>query len=176
MSVTRHELTSPAWWQAATTRAAYTALAALLPLVGLLVTGQVADLWVVVLTVALALVASLATSLAGLPELGDREVPLWLAVLARCGRTAGQVLAASLAGAVLLTDVDWPTIGLQVAGAVLTTLVRTLMAALPETYPVLVAEADTGPTTVVNVIGASPAMTGDELRTAIDRAGNSGAW
>lgn len=125
------QITSLSWWEAAGQRAAYTALAALLPLAMLLVSGQV-DVVYVLLVVALAVVASLATSLAGLPELTDRAVPPWAAILTRVVKSAAQVLVSSLGGAVLLTDVHWSTIGTAAAGAALTTLVRTLMVYLPE--------------------------------------------
>ena len=52
------QITSLSWWEAAGQRAAYTALAALLPLAMLLVSGQV-DVLYVLLVVALAIVASL---------------------------------------------------------------------------------------------------------------------
>lgn len=127
-----HVLLTLTWWTAAGQRAAYTALAALLPLAALLVAGDVTTTYVI-LVVALALAASLVTSLAGLPEVAGRDVPIWLAVVVRVTKTGAQTLAASLGGAVLLTDVDWKVAGTAVAGAALTTLVRTLMTYLPET-------------------------------------------
>lgn len=121
-----------AWWVAAGQRAAYTALAALLPLAALLVAGDVTVLYVGSVTVLAALV-SLVTSLAGLPELSDSAVPLWRAVLSRAAKTAGQVAAPVLGSVVLLQDVGWRELGVTVAGAVATTIIRTLLARLPET-------------------------------------------
>ncbi|AEI11803.1 hypothetical protein [Cellulomonas gilvus] len=127
-----HDLLTLDWWTAAGQRAAYTALAALLPLAALLIAGDV-DVLYVLLVVALALLASLATSLAGLPEVTGRDTSPWIAVLVRVTKTSAQTLAANLVGSVVLTDVDWHITGTAVAGAALTTLVRTLMAYLPET-------------------------------------------
>lgn len=129
-----HTILDPDWWAAAGQRAAYTALAALLPLALLLVAGDVAPLYVLSV-VALAMLASLATSLAGLPETADRPVPAWLATLVRVGKTVGQVLAANLVGAVVVSDVAWAEVWQAVAGAALVTLVRVLMTYLPETSP-----------------------------------------
>ncbi len=121
-----------AWWVAAGQRAAYTALAALLPLVTLVFAGTV-DVVHVLLVVALAVVVSLATSAAALPELTDTTVPLWKAVTVRVLRTTGQTLVANVGGAVILTDLDWGAVVIAVAGAAATTLVRTVLARLPET-------------------------------------------
>ncbi|PFG19885.1 hypothetical protein [Serinibacter salmoneus] len=137
-----HSILTTAWWVAAGQRAAYTALAALLPVAALLVAGQ-ADPLEVLSLVAMSMVASLLTSLAGLPELGDRTPPLWLAALIRVVKTAAQVAVAAMGTAVLLTEVEWGTVGIQVAGAALTTLVRVLMEHLPETDPVLTVEVAT---------------------------------
>jgi len=120
------------WWTAAGQRAAYTALVVLLPYAALVSTGQV-PVVEALLAVALAVVASLATSAAGLPEVDGRDVPLVLAVLVRVVKTAAQTVVAALGSAVLLTDVDWHTVWLAVAAAALGTLIRTLLVYLPET-------------------------------------------
>lgn len=91
-------LTSPSWWINAGKRAARTALAAFAPLAALLIAGDLEPLYAVGVT-ALALVASLATSLANIPEDVGRVVPVWLAVLTRVVKTAAQTLAAALVGA-----------------------------------------------------------------------------
>lgn len=121
-----------AWWLAAGQRAAYTALAALMPLGALLFTGDVTPLYVISV-VGLSLLSSLATSLWGVPEVTDRVVPLWRAVVVRVLKTAGQVGAPVLGSVLLLEEVGWYELGVTLAGAALTTLVRTLMAYLPET-------------------------------------------
>lgn len=125
------------WWVAAGQRAAYTAIAAVLPLAALLFTGDVSPLYVISLTTLSAL-ASLATSIAGIPEVTEKIVPLWRAILVRTLKTAGQVAAPAFLAVTLLEQVGWYELGVQVAGAVLTTLLRTLMAYLPETQPVTI--------------------------------------
>lgn len=123
-----------AWWEAAGSRAASTAIAVLLPVAALLVSGDLAPVTALSMT-AVAVVASLATSLAGLPEVRDRVVPLWRAVVSRTLKTAGQSLAAALVGVELIEAVDWNQAAVVIGGAVLTTLLRTLAAYLPETEP-----------------------------------------
>lgn len=166
------QITSLSWWEAAGQRAAATALAALLPLVLLLVGGQVTVVYVL-LVVALAVVASLSTSLAGLPEITDRTVAPWLAILTRVIKSAAQVLVSSVGGAVLLTDVHWPTVGTAVAGAALTTLVRTLMVYLPESTPDGAAVITSLPAdTRASLSALAGALDeGDPARVALERIG-----
>lgn len=125
------DLFTPAWWHAAGRRAAYTALAALLPLAALLFTGEVTPLYVASL-IGLTVLTSLVTSLAGLPEVTGKVVPWWRAISVRVLKTAGQVAAPVLGSVLLLEDVGWYELGVTVAGAALTTLIRSLMAYLPE--------------------------------------------
>lgn len=124
-------ITRLSWWRAAGARATHTALAALLPLVYLLVAGDVSLAYTASI-VALAALASLATSLAGLPEAEGREVPRWRAVLVRVLKTVGQVAVPVLGSAVLLQDVGWRELAVAIAGAALTTLVRSGLIYLPE--------------------------------------------
>lgn len=125
-------ITTASWWHAAGARAAYTALAAMIPLAALLVAGEVTASYVLSI-VALAALASLATSLVSLPEVkGGPGVPLWRAILTRALRTAGQVAAPVLGAVALLEEVDWPDLGVVIGGAVLVTVLRTLKAYLPE--------------------------------------------
>lgn len=122
------------WWAAAGSRAAATAIAVLLPNAALLVSGDVTPTAALSM-VTVATIGSFATSLAGLPEITERTVPLWAAVLTRTAKTAGQSLAAALVGVELIGAVDWPAAGVVIGGAVLTTLLRTVAAYLPETEP-----------------------------------------
>lgn len=120
------------FWRVAGLRALYTLLAAALPLLapvaaeptrpGLLEAG---------LALAGAVVFSLITSLANLPELGDGQTR-WLAVLDRTARSFFQVLAAAWAAGTALADVDWRTVLVQAAVAAAGTLLRTLLSYLPE--------------------------------------------
>lgn len=120
------------FWRAAGLRALYTLLAAALPLLAPVAadpTGPV--LLEAGLALAGAVVLSLITSLANLPETHDGR-PRWLAVLDRTVRSFFQVLAAAFVAGTVLTDVDWPTILVQAGVAAATTLLRTLLSYLPE--------------------------------------------
>lgn len=119
------------WVHSMAARAAYTGLAAAIPLAALLVAGEV-SLDYTLSVVAVATLASIVTSLVSLPEVKGKELPFWKSVLYRSLRTAGQVAAPMLAGVTLLSEVDWGDFGLTVAGAVLVTLLRTMQAYLPE--------------------------------------------
>ena len=148
-----------AWWIAAGKRAAYTALAAILPSAALLLQGGIDPLYVAGLA-GLALVLSLLTSMASLPELDDKSEGFLKAVGFRVLRTLGQVGVPALAGAAILQDVDWHQAWVVTAGAVLTTLIRALMSYLPETT--VVQQIKTGevvdPTaTPTAVVPATPA-------------------
>jgi hypothetical protein len=120
------------WWDAAAKRALYTALAAILPAVTLLLIGEVSPVYVAGMAAAAALL-SLATSLAGIPETGAAAVPLWRAIITRTLKTAAQVALPALAAVTVVTELDWQGLAVQVGGAALTTLIRTVMANLPET-------------------------------------------
>ena len=139
----KHAITTLDWWTAAGQRAAYTALVVLLPYAAFITTGRV-PIVEALLAVGLALVVSLVTSLAGLPEVTGRDVPWWLAILVRVTKTAAQTVVASVGSAVLLTDVDWHTVWLAVASAAMGTLIRTLRAYLPEAAGTIDARETTG--------------------------------
>ncbi|MBD8477555.1 hypothetical protein IFU19_05090 [Microbacterium sp. CFBP 8794] len=111
-------------------RAAYTALAVAVPYLAGSLIAEVP--WVtLLLTAALAFLASIVTSLAGLPEVEGVHLPWWLAAVERVVKTFAQSLAAGFVGAVLITDVDW-AFALQAAAlAALTSLVRLILATLP---------------------------------------------
>lgn len=119
------------FWKAAATRAAYTALAAALPLAGLVIAGDQTPAYAASV-IALAAIASVVTSLVSLPEVDGAHLPFWRAVLTRTLRTAAQVAAPVLAAAVTLADIDPAALAVQIAGAAAVTLLRTLMAYLPE--------------------------------------------
>lgn len=131
-------LTSRTWWLAALLRAGRTVLVALLPFLPAIPEADRTTVLVAVLTIALAAVLSLATSLASLPELDDVARPWWTAALDRFARTFGQVLLAGLASAALITDVDWRTLLLHALAAALGSVVLAVIAKLPEAEPVTV--------------------------------------
>lgn len=123
-------LTNPLWWKDAGLRAAYTALAVAVPYLAGSLIAEVP--WVtLLLTAALAFLASIVTSLAGLPEVEGVHLPWWLAAVERVVKTFAQSLAAGFVGAVLISDVDWAFVLQAAALAALTSLVRLILATLP---------------------------------------------
>ena len=82
--------------------------------------------------VVMAGVASLVTSLAGLPELDGTGRSWWHATLIRAGKTFGQVLAASITTAILVTDVSWGSVLWSAVGAAAGTVLLAVIAVLPE--------------------------------------------
>lgn len=135
-------LTNALWWKDAARRALYTAIAIALPYLGAAVLTDVPWL-TLLLTAALGFVASLATSLAGLPEAVGVDLPWWLAAVERVVKTFAQSLAAGFIGATLITDVDWAFVLQAAALAALTSLLRLVLATLP-------ADPTTRNTVVVN--------------------------
>lgn len=134
-------LANPIWWKAALLRALYTAVAIAIPYVAAV---QLADVpWLMVLSAAaVGAILSLATSLFGLPESESVDLPWWLAALERVAKTFGQSLAAGLTGATFLHDVDWSLIFQAAAGAAFISLLRLILATLPNdpTPPAVVLE------------------------------------
>jgi hypothetical protein len=123
-------LANPIWWKDAGKRAFYTAVAIALPYLGGSLLTEVP--WLTVLSAALvAAILSLATSLAGLPEVEGVHLPWWLAAVERVAKTFGQALAAGLVGAVLFTDVDWLFVLQAAALAAFVSLLRLVLATLP---------------------------------------------
>lgn len=118
------------WWKAALLRALYTAFAIALPYLG---GALIADVpWLTIASAAaLGFVASLATSLAGLPESVGVNLPWWLAAIERVVKTFAQALATGFIGATLLAEVDWSTVVQASLIAALTSLVRLVLATLP---------------------------------------------
>lgn len=124
------KLLSRLWWKDAALRALYTALAIALPYLGGALIADIA--WLTILSAAgLGFIASLATSLAGLPETEGVDLPWWLAAVERTVKTFAQALAAGFLGAVLLTDVAWSTVVQAALISALTSLVRLILATLP---------------------------------------------
>lgn len=124
------KLTNRAWWKAAALRGLYTAVAIALPYVGGALIAEIA--WLTAASAAvLGFLASIATSLAGLPETEGVDLPWWLAAVERVVKTFTQALAAGFLGATLLTDVAWSTVIQAAAIAALTSLLRLILATLP---------------------------------------------
>jgi hypothetical protein len=123
-------LTKITWWKAAALRGVYTALAIALPYLG---GALIADIqWLTILSAAaLGFVTSIVTSLAGLPEVVGNDLPWWLAAVERTVKTFAQALASGFVGATLLTDVAWSTVVQFALISALTSLVRLILATLP---------------------------------------------
>lgn len=124
------KLTNRTWWKAALLRALYTAIAIVLPYLGGALLADVP--WITAVSAAaLGFLASLATSLAGLPEAEGTNLPWWLAAVERVAKTFAQALAAGFFGATLLSDVPWSTVVQAALIAALTSLLRLVLATLP---------------------------------------------
>lgn len=124
------KLTNITWWKAAALRALYTAIAIALPYLG---GALIADIqWLTILSAAgLGFVASIVTSLAGLPESIGVDLPWWLAAVERTVKTFAQALASGFIGATLLTDVAWSTVVQFALLSALGSLLRLILATLP---------------------------------------------
>jgi Putative lactococcus lactis phage r1t holin len=136
MTVLSSRLTSRAWWLDALRRALYTAVAIAIPYLGGALLTDVP--WLSVLSAAaLGAVASVATSLAGLPETVGVDLPWWRAATERVVKTFAQALGAGFVGATLLSDVAWSTVLQAAALAALVSLLRLILSTLSvETTPV----------------------------------------
>lgn len=123
-------LLSRTWWDAAALRALYTAVAVAVPYLGGALLTAVP--WAtMILAAAFGFVASLVTSLAGLPESAGVDLPWWLAAVERVVKTFAQALASGFVGATLLTDVPWAVVLQAAAISALTSLLRLILATLP---------------------------------------------
>lgn len=121
---------STTWWSDALRRAFYSAITIAIPYLG----GATIDAvpWATAaLAAGLGFVASLLTSLGGLPETVGNDLPWWLAALERTAKTFAQALVAGFFGATLLTDVDWLLVLQAAALSTLGTLLRLIVATLP---------------------------------------------
>jgi hypothetical protein len=123
-------LASRAWWKAAALRGLYTAVAIAVPYFGGALLADVP--WLTIASAAaLGFVASLLTSLAGLPETVGTDLPWWLAAVERVVKTFAQSLGAGFVGATLLTDVAWSTVLQAAVISALISLLRLILATLP---------------------------------------------
>lgn len=160
-------LTNRAWWRSAGLRALYTAVAIGLPYVGGALIADIA--WLTAASAAaLGFLASLVTSLAGLPEAEGVDLPWWLAAVERVAKTFAQALAAGFLGATVLADVAWSTVIQAAAIAALTSLLRLILATLP-------ANPTASPVVQHNYFSAStePVPAGDPTRMRVDLDGHA---
>lgn len=160
-------LTSRVWWRSAGLRALYTALAIALPYVGGALIADIA--WLTAASAAgLGVLASLATSLAGLPETEGVDLPWWLAAVERVVKTFAQALAAGFIGATVLADVSWSTVIQAAAISALTSLLRLILATLPENPT---ASLVTSQRIITASVESVPA--GEDPRVRVDRSGHA---
>ena len=129
-------LFSRAWWSAAGRRALRTALVVAAPFAPAIVGGSTAALWAALSTVALAVVLSLATSWASLPEVDGLPRPWWAATLDRTARTFAQALVAGIPAVTLIQDVPWTALLTNALAAAVGSVILAAIAALPESQPV----------------------------------------
>lgn len=172
-------LTDRLWWKSAAVRALYTAIAIALPYLGGTLLTEVP--WTSVLSAGLlGAIASIATSLAGLPEADGVDLPWWLAAVERTVKTFGQALAAGLIGPVLLTDVDWLFVLQAAALAALVSLLRLILATLPADPTPAVTSVEAAPQFVQHFHDAAPeaanpaASLGGGARAPGDGTGSAG--
>lgn len=160
-------LANPIWWIDAGKRSLYTAVALAIPYLGGSLLTDVP--WVTVASAALVgIIASLATSLAGLPEVEGVDLPWWLAAIERVVKTFFQGLAAGLVGALLVTDIDWAFILQAAALSALVSLLRLVLATLPSDPTLTTPQA----VVVINEIPDPRTSTRSEYQDAIDARGS----
>ncbi|MBO3663751.1 holin [Microbacterium stercoris] len=120
-----------AWWRAALWRALYTAVTIAVPYFGGSLLAEIP--WAALaLAAGFGFVSSMVTSLAGLPEAVGTDLPWWLAAVERVVKTFFQALGGGLTGAVLLTDVDWAFVLQSALIAAGLSLLRLVLATLPQ--------------------------------------------
>lgn len=157
----RHLFTA-LFWRAAALTVLRTFLAASVPFVPGLLADLAATWQMWLLTTGVTVVLAIANALRGIPSLTD--APWWEVALQRGLRQFGQFLAAGLAGAALLTDVDWRSLLLSAAASALSTLVLAAIDVLPaaaEDTGVSGSSVDTG-------VGSGAAtVLSDEERAAV---------
>ncbi len=125
-------ITSPTWWKAAAIRALRTAIMIAVPYLGTAVAFHGVPWLAIASAAGLGFIASLITSLAGIPEVSGASVPVWLALLERTTKTLAQGLAVGIGNAVLFTDVHWSTILQSAIIAALGSLLLGVLGFLPE--------------------------------------------
>ena len=121
-----------AWWKAAALRGARTAVVIVIPYVGTALLFKDVNWLTIVSAAGLGFVASLLTSLAGIPEADGKSIPVYLALLERSVKTLAQGLVVGIGNAVLFTDVNWSTIGQAALISALGSLLLGVLGYLPE--------------------------------------------
>lgn len=128
-------LFTAAFWRGIGLALLRTLLAGLVPFIPALAADPRGTLPLAGSTVALLLIVTVATSLRGIPD--PAAAPWWQILLSRGLRQFGQFVAAGLASAVLLSDVDWSQLLTGAWASALSTVVLAALTLLP-TAPALV--------------------------------------
>lgn len=120
------------WWKAAALRGVRTAIVIAIPYLGTVVLFRDVNWLTIASAAALGFVASIITSLAGIPEASGKTVPFYVALTERTVKTLAQGLAVGIGNAVLFTDVDWSTIAQAALISALGSLLLGVLGFLPE--------------------------------------------
>jgi hypothetical protein len=121
-----------AWWKASVLRGVRTAVVIVIPYVGTVILFKDVDWLTIVSAAGLGFVASLITSLAGIPEADGKKVSIWVALVERTVKTVAQALVVGIGNAVLFTDVNWSNITQAALIAGLGSLLLGVLGYLPE--------------------------------------------
>lgn len=165
-------IASAAWWKAAVIRALRTALVIAAPYIG---GASLAGIpWLSVASAAgLGFIASLVTSLFGLPEVDGSTSPLWLAWTTRVVKSIAQALATGIGQAALFQDVHWVTVLQTSLIAGFGSLVLAVIRQLPESAPIINAgtAAPGAPSVITNAhVAAPPAAIASAVADAVTPA------
>ncbi|WP_349862696.1 hypothetical protein [Leifsonia sp. WHRI 6310E] len=145
-------LFTAAWWKAASLRALRTAVTIAIPYLGTAILFSGVPWLSILSAAALGYIASLVTSLAGIPEAAGKTIPAWLALLERTVKTVAQGIAVGIGNAVLFTDVHWSTILQAALISGLGSLLIGVLGYLPEAAsPIVAPQNPDGSFTVTSV-------------------------
>lgn len=130
LALVRSRLFDRLWWADAAKRAVNTVVAVVIPYLGVIQFAEIP--WPTIgSAAAVAFIASLATSLSGLPETEGVDLPWWLAAIERVVKTFFQSLAAGILPGAVLQTVDWGFILQSAAIAAGLSFLRLILATLP---------------------------------------------
>lgn len=145
-------LFTAAWWKAASLRALRTAVTIAIPYLGTAILFSGVPWLSILSAAALGYIASLVTSLAGIPEAAGKTIPAWLALLERTVKTVAQGIAVGIGNSVLFTDVHWSTILQAALISGLGSLLIGVLGYLPEAAsPIVAPQNSDGSFTVTSV-------------------------
>ena len=138
-----NHLMTKEWWKAASIRAVRSALVISIAYVPASLSAEVPYI-TIALAAGLGLIVSFLTSLTGLPEVSGVNEPWWKAVIERVVKSIAQGAIVGVGAAVLITDVDWSSVGTMALTAGFGSLLLAVLSSLPEDNGI------TGTTVMVN--------------------------